>query len=59
MSGTAIVMMLLFIVVIWGGLALTVIHLQRHPDETSGLLGDSKHATDDVLIAQEHHAPGA
>lgn len=53
MSSIAIFMMVMFMVIIWGGLAATLIHLQRHPDETSGNLGESQHATDEVLIAQE------
>lgn len=54
MSTAAILMMLLFIIVIWGGLALALITLIKHPDETSGILGEHDFATDDVLIAQEH-----
>lgn len=53
MSGIAIVMMILFITVIWGGFVSTLIHLQRHPDEKSGQFGSDPTATDDVLIAQE------
>lgn len=53
MSTAAILMMILFMVVIWGGLAASIIHLQKHPDETSGNLGGASEATDDVLIAQE------
>lgn len=54
MSTSAILMMILFMVVIWGGFAASLIHLQKHPDETSGNLGQAKEATDDVLIAQEN-----
>ncbi|AKK05471.1 MAG: methionine/alanine import NSS transporter subunit MetS [Corynebacterium sp.] len=53
MTGIAITMLILFIVVVWGGLAATLIHLQRHPDEMSGQFGDAEFATDEVLIAQE------
>lgn len=53
MSTSAILMMILFMVVIWGGLAASLIHLQKHPDETSGNLGLAEEATDDALIAQE------
>ncbi|MCQ9343310.1 methionine/alanine import NSS transporter subunit MetS [Corynebacterium sp. 153RC1] len=53
MSGMAIMMMLLFIVVIWGGFAFSLTSLMKHPDETSGQLGDAEYATDEVLIAQE------
>lgn len=47
-------MMVLFMVVIWGGLAASIIALQRNPDETSGELGSAEYATDTVLIAQEN-----
>ncbi|APT84457.1 methionine/alanine import NSS transporter subunit MetS [Corynebacterium aquilae] len=53
MSGIAIMMMVLFIVIIWGGLAASIVALRRHPDEASGVLGEAEYATDDVLIAQE------
>ncbi|MCS4489922.1 methionine/alanine import NSS transporter subunit MetS [Corynebacterium sp. ES2794-CONJ1] len=53
MTGIAIFMMVLFMVVIWGGFAATLIHLQRHPDEVSGDFGTAEFATDDVLLAQE------
>lgn len=36
MSTSAIVMMIIAIVLVWGGLLLSAIHLNRHPDETSG-----------------------
>ncbi len=32
MSGIAILMLVISIAVIWGGLALAIINLQRHPD---------------------------
>ena len=50
MSGTAVMMMVLFMVVIWGGLAASIIALRRNPD---GLLGESEYATDEVLISHE------
>ncbi|MDY6049449.1 MAG: methionine/alanine import NSS transporter subunit MetS [Corynebacterium sp.] len=53
MSGIAIVMLVLFIVVIWGGLAVSTVHLVKHPDATSGQLGESPAATDEVLIGHE------
>lgn len=52
MSTTAIIMMILFIVVIWGGLVLSAIALRREPDERTGSFGASPHATDTVLIEQ-------
>lgn len=33
MSGDAIIVMVVAIVVVWGGLALGVVALHRHPDE--------------------------
>lgn len=54
MTGTAIIMMILFIVVIWGGFAASLVHLQRHPDEQSGDFGTHPLTTDEVLIAQEY-----
>lgn len=33
MSGSAIVMMLVAMVVIWGGLALAILNLMRYPGE--------------------------
>ncbi|NLE81485.1 MAG: methionine/alanine import family NSS transporter small subunit [Rhodococcus sp.] len=33
MSATAIVMMIVALLVLWGGLALSLIHLHKHPDE--------------------------
>lgn len=54
MSGIAIMMMVLFITVIWGGLIASCLSLRRHPDESSGIFGDSEYATDEVLIKQEN-----
>ncbi|MBC6761240.1 MULTISPECIES: methionine/alanine import NSS transporter subunit MetS [Corynebacterium] len=53
MSGIAIVMMALFVIVIWGGLAVALISLSKHPDEVSGELGDHPELTSEVLGAQE------
>lgn len=33
MSSQAIVMMVCFLLIIWGGLAAALVHLSRHPDE--------------------------
>lgn len=41
MSTEAIIMLVVAIVVVWGGLVLSAIHLLRHPDETSGDLVDA------------------
>ena len=40
MSSTALLMMTLAIALVWGGLVLAIVHLVRHPDETSGHLPD-------------------
>ncbi|ALC05438.1 putative membrane protein [Corynebacterium deserti GIMN1.010] len=53
MSTTAIIMMVLFMVIIWGGLILSTIALRSKPDEKVGLFGASPYATDSVLIEQE------
>ncbi|MDO4910457.1 MAG: methionine/alanine import NSS transporter subunit MetS [Corynebacterium sp.] len=53
MTGPAIMMMVLFMVVIWGGLAASCFALRRNPDESSGIFGESEFATDDILIEQE------
>lgn len=36
MSISAIVMMSIAIVLVWGGLLVSAVHLTRHPDETAG-----------------------
>ncbi|MGB3170895.1 MAG: methionine/alanine import family NSS transporter small subunit, partial [Rhodococcus sp. (in: high G+C Gram-positive bacteria)] len=33
MSTTAIVMMIISLVLVWGGLAVSLLHLRSHPDE--------------------------
>jgi hypothetical protein len=33
MSGSAIVMMIIAIGIVWGGLVIAIIQLTRHPDE--------------------------
>ncbi|ALA67803.1 methionine/alanine import NSS transporter subunit MetS [Corynebacterium lactis] len=53
MSGIAIVMMVLFMLVIWGGLAAALVNLAKNPDEVSGELGDHPELTNEVLVAQE------
>lgn len=55
MSTTAIIMMVLFMFIIWGGLVWAALALRREPDERTGLLGTSPYATDSVLIDQEFH----
>lgn len=36
MNTSAIIMMTVAIVLVWGGLLVSAIHLTRHPDETAG-----------------------
>lgn len=43
MSTAAIVMMTLAILLVWGGLAVSAVHLLRHPDESSGELAFDDH----------------
>lgn len=33
MDTTAIIMMILFLLVIWGGMALSIVHFVRNPDD--------------------------
>lgn len=42
MATSAVIMMVLFLTTIWGGLALSIWHLTRHPDETSGTLAEKQ-----------------
>ncbi|MDO1477748.1 methionine/alanine import family NSS transporter small subunit [Rhodococcus ruber] len=37
MSGSAIAMMVVALGLVWGGLATSLMHLRRNPDDTSGL----------------------
>ena len=39
MDPIAIVMMIVMCGLIWGGLLVSLLHLMKHPDETSGVLG--------------------
>lgn len=57
MSTTAIIMMTLFIVIIWGGLVLSALALRKTTDERSGAFGSSPYATDTLLIEQEFERP--
>ncbi len=53
MSGIAIIMMVLFMVIIWGGLIVAVVNLAKNPDEVSGDLGAHPELTNEILVAQE------
>lgn len=53
MSIAAIMMMTLAIVLVWGGLVVAMIHLVRHPDETSG------HLPNEAWDAADEEAFGA
>ncbi|MDH2455351.1 methionine/alanine import NSS transporter subunit MetS [Corynebacterium bovis] len=49
MSTTAIIMLILFIAVIWGGLVVSSVALSRTSDDTSGELGTAP-GTDDATL---------
>lgn len=55
MTATAIIMMILFMVVIWGGMIASMIRLSKNPDETSGTLGKDPKYTNGQLIQLERH----
>ncbi|MFT4021111.1 MAG: methionine/alanine import family NSS transporter small subunit [Acinetobacter sp.] len=42
MNTSAIVMMIISIVFLWGGLVLSIIHLMRHPEEADEVLEQVK-----------------
>jgi hypothetical protein len=42
MNTSAIVMMVISMVFLWGGLALSILHLSRHPEELDDVLEDVK-----------------
>lgn len=42
MNTSAIIMMVISIVFLWGGLALSIRHLMRHPEEIDDVLKDVK-----------------
>lgn len=42
MSAISIVMMSIMLLTVWGGLVVSMIHLLRHPDETSGTDGERR-----------------
>lgn len=42
MNTSAIVMMVISMVFLWGGLILSIMHLSRHPEELDDVLDDVK-----------------
>ncbi|GAA2039369.1 hypothetical protein GCM10009720_19850 [Yaniella flava] len=42
MTGISITMMIIALVTVWGGIIVSMIHLQRNPDELSGELADEE-----------------
>lgn len=36
MSASAVIMMLIAIITVWGGLGAAILHLKAHPDEAAG-----------------------
>lgn len=51
MTATALIMMVLFILVIWGGLVASVMRLTSTTDEESGELGTAPGTEDEALAA--------
>ena len=50
MHAPAIILMVLFIIVIWGGLVFSVSLLSRSDDDTAGELGNTPGTDDDSLM---------
>ena len=42
MNTSAIVMLIISMVFVWGGLALSILHLTKHPEELDGVLEEVK-----------------
>ena len=42
MNTSAIIMMVISMVFLWGGLILSIVHLSRHPEELDDVLEDVK-----------------
>ncbi|MFC3850014.1 methionine/alanine import NSS transporter subunit MetS [Corynebacterium hansenii] len=53
MSGIAIIMMVLFIVIIWGGFVTALVNLSNNPDESAGELGQYAATSNEELAALE------
>ncbi|MFW2079259.1 methionine/alanine import family NSS transporter small subunit [Acinetobacter sp. ULE_I010] len=42
MNTSAIIMMIISMVFLWGGLILSIVHLSRHPEEIDDVLNEVK-----------------
>ena len=42
MNSSAIIMMIVSVVFVWGGLILSILHLMRHPEEIDEVLEEIK-----------------
>ena len=42
MNNSAIIMMIISVVFVWGGLILSILHLMRHPEEIDEVLEEIK-----------------
>ena len=42
MNTSALIMMVISMVFLWGGLILSIVHLSRHPEELDDVLDDVK-----------------
>lgn len=54
MTTSAILLLILFIVVIWGGLVLSTVWLSRTNDDVTGELGDAPGTDDETLSHRVH-----
>jgi flagellar basal body-associated protein FliL len=57
MSITAIIMMVLFMVFLWGGLVVAAVNLKNHSDEESGELGTAPGTDDETLVVHASSHP--
>ncbi|QPK79662.1 methionine/alanine import NSS transporter subunit MetS [Corynebacterium lizhenjunii] len=54
MSTSALFLLVLFIVVVWGGLGLSAVLLARSDDNTTGELGNAPGTDDETLMHRVH-----
>lgn len=54
MTATAIIMMVLFVLVIWGGLVAAITMLSGTDDDITGELGNAPGTDDASLLAVKH-----
>lgn len=59
MSASAIILLTLFVVLIWGGLIVSSIMLARTNDDTTGELGNAPGTDDESLMHRTQPEPAA